>query len=119
MSDDLDALVSQVEDLQMEDDSALVLTVPGVVEDSTASYLEEHLEWLFPGRKVLVLHSGMRLEPVGQHRQLRRIEAALATVQGQLSTLLQALAEDEAPAQAYTLDGGPFSARERDTSQPL
>jgi hypothetical protein len=119
MSDDLDALVSQVEALHLEDDSALVLSVPGNVSRDTVAYLKEHLEWLFRDRKVVVLVGGMQLSPLGQHRQLQRIEAALAKVQGQLSTLLQALAQEEEPAQAYTLDGGPFSARERDPSQPL
>lgn len=119
MSDDLDSLVSQVEALHLEDDSALVLTCPRVLPDAVLRGLEAFICRRFPDRTVVVLHDGMRLEPLGQHRQLQRIEAALASVQAQLSTLLRALAEEDEPAAAHTLDGDLFSTRERDPSQPL
>lgn len=119
MSDDLDALVSQVEALHMDDDDVLVLTCPSPVSDELAARLRTQLLEAMGERRVLVLDSGLQLSHLGQHRQLQRIEAALATVQGQLSTLLQALAEDESPAPGRTLDGDLFSTAERDTSQPL
>jgi hypothetical protein len=119
MSDDLDALVSQVEALHLEDDSALVLTVPGNARRSSVGYVKEHLESLFRDRKVVVLDGGMQISPLGQHRQLQRIEATLATVQAQLATLLRALADEDEPAPGRTLDGDLFSTAERDTSQPL
>jgi len=119
MSDDLDALVSQVEALHLEDDDVLVLTYPHPLSDETAARLRFHLYEQLGPRRVLVMDSGAKITHLGQHRQLQRIEAALATVQGQLSTLLQALAEDESPAPGRTLDGDLFSTAERDPSQPL
>jgi hypothetical protein len=119
MSDDLDALVSQVEALHLEDDDVLVVTVPVALDDRTAAHIRTYLEACFPGRRVLVMDGGTQIQPLGQHRHLQRIEAALASVQAQLSTLLRALAEEDEPAAAHTLDGDLFSTRERDPSQPL
>jgi hypothetical protein len=119
MSDDLDALVSQVEALHLEDDDVLVLMLPLALDDRTAAHIRTHVEARFPGRRVLVMDGGMQVQPLGQHRHLQRIEAALASVQSQLSTLLRALAEEDEPAATHTLDGDLFSTRERDPSQPL
>jgi len=119
MSDDLDALVSQVEALHAGPDDLLVITCPGPIDDETALRLRRTAHELLGGRKALVLGDGMQITTLGQHRQLQRIEAALATVQAQLATLLQALADEGDPAPGRTLDGDLFSSRERDPSEPL
>ena len=119
MSDDLDALVSQVEALHLLDDDVLVLTCPVPVSDEVAARLRFYLLEALGQRPVLVLDSGMQLSALGQHRQLQRIETTLATVQAQLSTLLRALADEDELAPGRTLDGDLFSSRERDPSEPL
>lgn len=119
MDDDLEGLVSNVEALHLQGDDALVLTCPHPLSDDVAARLREHLESRFPGRTVLVMFDGMRLDVLGQHRQLQRIEQSLAGVATALQAVLQLLSDGEEPAEAHTLDGDLFSTRERDQSQPL
>lgn len=119
MSDDLDALVSQVEALHLLDDDVLVLTCPVPVSDEVAARLRFYLLEALGQRPVLVLDSGMQLSALGQHRQLQRIEQTLAGVATALQAVLTLLADGEEPSEAHTLDGDLFSTRERDQSQPL
>lgn len=119
MSDDLDPLVSQVEALHLEHDSTLVLISSTPLSDEQRERLHRYLYEQVGAVPLVVLDDGMQLTPLGQHRQLQRIEATLASVQAQLSTLLQALADEDDPAPGRTLDGDLFSSRERDPSEPL
>lgn len=119
MDDSLEGLVSKVEALQLQADDVLVLTVQERLSDDAAARLRFHLNELLPDRQVLVLESGMQLHPLGQHRQLQRIEQSLAGVANALQAVLKLLSDGEESAEARTLDGDLFSTRERDQSQPL
>lgn len=119
MDDSLEGLVSKVEALQLQDDSVVVLSCDWSLSDATSDRLRALLREQLGGREVLVLGAGMRLDVLGQHRQLQRIEQSLAGVATALQAVLQLLSDGEEPAEARTLDGDLFSARERDQSQPL
>lgn len=126
MDDDLETLVSSVEALNAADDAVLVLTCPRFIEAETATRLREGIEYSLPGRKVLVLGDGMQLQPMGQHRQLQRIEQQLgavleatANIAKALGNVLEALSDGEAPAESRTLDGDVWPSGERDQSRPL
>lgn len=117
--EELDRLSAQVEALSLAPDDALVLTCPHPLLDGTADRLRDHLVRGFPGRKVIVLGDGMQLQPLGQHRQLERIERTLAALQDAVAAVLQVLAQGEEPPQGRTLDGDLFPASERDQTRPL
>lgn len=119
MDDSLEGLVSKVEALHLQDDSVVVLSCDWSLSDATADRLRAMLREQLGGREVLVLGAGMRLDLLGQHRQLQRIEQSLAGVATALQAVLKLLSDDEDPAEARTLDGDLFSTRERDQSQPL
>lgn len=119
MDDSLDDLVSKVEALHLQGDDVLVLSVQQSLSDEAAARMRFYMQELLPGRKVLVLDCGMQLTPLDQHRHLQRIEQSLAGVATALQAVLQLLSDGEEPAEARTLDGDLFSARERDQSQPL
>ena len=119
MDDSLEGLVSKVEALHLQDDSVVVLSCDWSLSNETTDRLRSLLQEQLGGRDVLVLGAGMRLDVLGQHRQLQRIEQTLAGVANALQAVLQLLSDGEEPAEQRTLDGDLFSTRERDQSQPL
>jgi len=119
MDDSLEGLVSKVEALQLQADDTLVLTCSAVLSNEQRSHLHHYLYEQVGAVPLVVLDEGMQLSPLGQHRQLQRIEQSLAGVATALQAVLTLLADGEEPAEAHTLDGDLFSTRERDQSQPL
>ena len=119
MDDSLEGLVSKVEALHLDDDQVLVLSTDRVLSGYALEKIRNQMDNLFPNRKSIVLDGGMRLDSLGQHRQLQRIEQTLAGVAAALQAVLQLLSDGEEPAESRTLDGDLFSTRERDQSQPL
>lgn len=119
MDDSLEGLVSKVEALHLQDDSVVVLSCDWSLSNETTDRLRSQLQDHLGGRNVLVLGAGMRLDVLGQHRHLQRIEQTLAGVAAALQAVLQLLSDGEEPAEQRTLDGDLFSTRERDQSQPL
>ena len=117
--EELDRLSAQVEALSLAPDDALVLMCPHRLADGTADRLRDHLVRGFPGRKVVVLGDGMQLHPLGQQRQLDRIERSLGAVQAAVGAVLAALQEHQTEPEARTLDGDRYPSGERDQTTPL
>lgn len=119
MDDSLEGLVSKVEALQLQADDTLVLISRTPLSEEQREHLHRYLYEQVGAVPLVVLDDGMQLTPLGQHRQLQRIEQTLAVVATALQAVLKLLADGEEPAESRTLDGDLFSTRERDQSQPL